>query len=416
GRGIDLVAGQTTRQTFVLTVGAVTETVQVDASAPLVSTAAAEQLQTFESLKVTELPLGRRNVTNVLRLSTGVDIGASRSLRINGVGSNGTGISVDGTDANAQPEQRGLGMYGGRNYIDVMSIDAVQEVQLVRGILPAEYGGVLGGQVNLISKSGTNKWHGSAFENYQSHVLNARNPFVSRLVPKPRAVFNQFGGVLGGPIKRDRIFLFGGYEGYRESVSTRQSGTYPTAALRQEVLRALPFQETRLVLDALPLPTIPRFLMQPDGSRIVDPDRGDFETLRIRQSSENHVIGKGDMRMGRSGNLSLSYSRMRPFGLDPRAEIGNDRTFNYKTDRGTASFTTGGARWTSESRFGYNENDMKRLDHFFLRKDPRNLPEVWPFGRSLPSMSTSGLFGTPGPEIWDMDGQTWTMDQKISRH
>ena len=85
----------------------------------------------------------------------GIDIGTGRSPRINGLGASGTGISVDGTDANSNPEQRSISQYGGRNYIDVMSIDAVQEVQLVRGILPAEYGGVVGGQVNLISKSGT---------------------------------------------------------------------------------------------------------------------------------------------------------------------------------------------------------------------------------------------------------------------
>lgn len=160
-RGIDLSSGQTVREMFTLEVGAVTETVTVAAAAPLVSTASSEQLQTFEGFKVTELPLGRRNVSSVLRLATGVDIGSNRNLRINGVGSSGTGISVDGTDANSYPEQRGMAQYGARNYIDVMSIDAVQEVQLVRGILPVEYGGVLGGQVNVIAKSGSNRWHGS---------------------------------------------------------------------------------------------------------------------------------------------------------------------------------------------------------------------------------------------------------------
>ena len=178
-RGIELAAAQTVRRTISLEVGQVSETVNVEATAPLVSTATSEQVQTFEGIKVTELPLGRRNVSSLLRLSPGVDSGTGRSPRLNGIGASGTGISVDGTDANSNPEQRSMSQYGGRNYIDVMSIDAVQEVQLVRGILPAEYGSVVGGQVNLISKSGTNRWHGAAFENYQSHVLNARNPFVA---------------------------------------------------------------------------------------------------------------------------------------------------------------------------------------------------------------------------------------------
>lgn len=98
-------------------------------------------------MKVTELPLGRRNVSNILRLSAGVDSGSGRSPRLNGIGASGTGISVDGTDANSNPEQRSMSQYGARNYIDVMSIDAIQEVQLVRGILPAEYGSVVGGRL-----------------------------------------------------------------------------------------------------------------------------------------------------------------------------------------------------------------------------------------------------------------------------
>ena len=93
--GIELTAGQQIRQTFVLQVGAVTETIQVEGTAPLVSTASAEQSQTFESLKITELPLGRRNVTSILRLTTGVDIsGDTRNVRINGVGRSGTPVTA----------------------------------------------------------------------------------------------------------------------------------------------------------------------------------------------------------------------------------------------------------------------------------------------------------------------------------
>ncbi len=412
-KGIELAAGQTVRQTFVLQVGAVTESVMVEGSAPLVSTAASEQLQTFESLKVTELPLGRRNVTSVLRLSTGVDIGASRAPRLNGVGASGSGISVDGTDANPQPEQRGMSMYGSRNYIDIMSIDAVEEVQLVRGILPAEYGGVVGGQVNLLAKSGSNAWHGTAFENYQSHVLNARNPFVARNVPKPREVFNQFGGSLGGPIKRDKIFVFGTYEGYRESVTRRQAGTVPSLSFRQEIQAARPVPETKILLDAIPQPTLP--FIRGDGTP--HPDIGRFETLRNVPSRENHVVAKGDIRLGAYGNFSATYTRMRPFGLTLRDIPANDRTFEYVQDRTTFSFTTGRANWTSETRFGYNANDMERLDAFFTVKDPRNVKELAPFGRSVPVFSISGLIGSLGDgEIWKMEGQTYTFDQKFSRH
>jgi len=414
-KGIDLSSGQTVRQTFVLEVGALSETVTVESAAPLVSTASSEQLQTFEGFKVTELPLGRRNVSSVLRLATGVDIGSNRTLRINGVGSSGTGISVDGTDANSYPEQRGMAQYGARNYIDVMSIDAVQEVQLVRGILPAEYGGVLGGQVNVIAKSGGNRWHGSLFENYQSHLLNARNPFVAArtaagaTIPKPRVVFNQFGASAGGRVIPDRLFVFGAYEGYRESASRRINGTVPTSAYRTEILRALPFAETRVHMDMLPLPNVP-----------INDDIGRFEGIRNATSKENHVVVKTDYRLTSMSNFAFTYTRMRPFGLDPSYYLdgANDRTFNYVQDRVAASYTLGRATWTSETRFGWNFSDMGRLDQFFLKKDPSGKPETAPWDRSVARISSSGPsgFGSGSAEIWDMNGTTISIDQKISRH
>ncbi len=411
-KGITLVAAQTVRQTFALEVGAITETVTVEGAAPLLSTASTEQLETF---KLAEMPLGRRNVSGILRLTTGVDMGSGRSPRLNGIGASGTGISVDGTDANSNPEQRSMAQYGARNYIDVMSVDAIQEVQLVRGILAAEYGGVLGGQVNILSKSGANDLHGSAFENYDSHVFNARNPFVAartadgRPIPKPRVVFNQFGGSLGGPVIRDRVFFFGAYEGYRESASQRRNITTPYPAYRTEILRALPFEETRILLDILPLPNV----------RIND-DIGRFETIRNAESHENHAVAKGDFRLTPLSNLALAYTRLRPYGLSPEAYVdgANDRTYEYKQDRATVTFTSGGATWTSESRYGYNVSDMKRLDAFFLRKDPRGTAEKTTWGRSVPRIGVSGPsgFGSGSAEIWDMDGDTHSFDQKVSHH
>ena len=414
-RGLDLAAAQTLRRTFTLELGSISETVNVEAAATLVSTASSEQMQTFEGLKVTELPLSRRNVSSILRLAPGVDIGNGRSPRLNGVGASGTGISVDGTDANSNPEQRSIAQYGARNYIDVMSIDAVQEVQLVRGILPAEYGGVVGGQVNLISKSGTNRLHGTAFENFQSHVLNARNPFVAARtaggveIRKPRIVFNQFGGSLGGPVIKDRVFLFGTYEGYRESASRRVNGTVPTEAYRAEILRALPLPETKVLLDVLPLP-----------NTAINADVGRFEGIRNALSRDNHLVAKGDVRLSPYTSFAVTYTRLRPFGLDPSYYVdgANDRTFEYVQDRVSASLTSGRARWMSETRFGWNYNNMARLDQFFLRKDPRGTAEKAPWDRSIARISIAGPsgFAVGSAEIWDMNGTTYTVDEKISRH
>src|SRR5262249_41678122 len=203
----------------------------------------------------------RRNVTNILRLSSGVDTG-NGSVRINGQGKSGAGVTVDGTDANGNPsEGRSMSQYGDRNYIDVVSIEAVQEVQLIRGSLQAEFGGVISGKVTIISKSGTNSFHGSLFENYRSHLFNARNPFQPSRNPdgseiaKNREVFNQFGGSLGGPVLRDKAFFFFTYEGYRESTVVRVTHTAPTPQFKSEILRALPFPEPTIRMQHQPTPT-----------------------------------------------------------------------------------------------------------------------------------------------------------------
>ena len=123
-----------------------------------------------------ELPVNRRNVANLLSLAPGVSVGGSGGgmVSMNGVAGGGTAISVDGTEANSNPEGRAVNHYGGQNQISVMSLDSVEEVQIVKGVLPAEYGGVAGGQVNMISRSGTNIFHGTAFYNLQNFKLNAR--------------------------------------------------------------------------------------------------------------------------------------------------------------------------------------------------------------------------------------------------
>ena len=95
---------------------------------------------------------------------------------MNGVGDGGSAITVDGSSAQTNPENRGFGNYGGQNQIEILSVESVAEVQVVKGVLAAEYGGSIGGQVNMITRSGTNQFHGSLLENYpERRVLVARS-------------------------------------------------------------------------------------------------------------------------------------------------------------------------------------------------------------------------------------------------
>ena len=397
-RGIQLAAGQRVRQTFTLEVGAVTESVEVAGAAPLVNTVSAEQLETVGTTEVTELPLGRRNFTALLRLNTGITE-ADGAVRLNGLGKSGTIFTVDGTDATADPESRTTAMRGNFHYVNTMSIEAISEVQTVKGVVPAEYGMALAGNVNLISKSGTNEFHGSLFENFQAENLNARNPFLSRRVPE---TFNQFGGSLGGPVLKDRVFFFTTYEGYRESAFRQVSGNVPTEKLRKELVAAVPAYA--IGLDRLPLP---------NEQHAPDADVGFFNSASKLRGSENHLVAKGDIRITDTSNLALTYTRGRPYRLTPRLHINNDREYQGTLERGTASYVMGGPTWTSETRFGYNNNDMERIDAFFLDGADS---DIHPFGNRPPQLSSSLGFSTPAGELWGVYGDIWSLEHKYARH
>jgi hypothetical protein len=281
--GIELSAGQNVRRNFALELGAITETVSVEAAAPLVNAVSAEQRQNVSTVEASQLPLSKRNIGGLLSLGTGASAGGG-FVRLNGVGRAGTLFTVDGTSATADPESRTTSMRGNFEQINLVSLESVQEVETTKGVLPAEYGQVLGGNVNIITRSGTNQFHGSAFENFQNSFLNSRLQFLSI---KPNAVFNQYGGSVGGPIKRDRIFFFADYEGYQQSITQVVSGTVLTPNFRQTVLSAVPAYSH--ALQGVPLPN------QPFGSGA---DVGLYIGSGQQRNTDNHFDAKGDIRTG----------------------------------------------------------------------------------------------------------------------
>ena len=410
-RGMQFGAGQTVRQAFTLEVGTLQETVTVTGQAPLIETSASLQADSLGSQEVRELPVNRRNLTNLMSLTPGVSTSGAGDVQMNGVAAGGTGLTVDGTEANSNPEARSLAQYGGQNQISVMSLDSIAEVQIVKGVLPAEYGGVAGGQINVISRSGTNTFHGSAFYSGQNEKWNARNFFST--AQQPVGTFHQYGGTLGGPILRNRAFFFGTYEGYRENVQINLNQVVPYQAVKDEIIRALPFPETRTVLDVLPLPTEPIV----SSSGVTDPRIGRWRGLGTRKRTENHIVAKGDVALFNGANLAVTYTRLRPFTLEPRAVLNNanDREFPNEQDRIAAQIVVTRGAWVSESRVGWNKTYLARLDAFLGVKGPNAPAEVLPYGRRMPAFNITNLFATPRSEIWDMAGTTYSVEQKFSR-
>jgi carboxypeptidase family protein/TonB-dependent receptor-like protein len=410
--GLDLGAGQIVRQTFTIEVGQLEETITVSERTPVIETASAAQKESLLAVEVRGLPLARRNITSLLTLSTGATeaatgIAGGGNIRLNGVAEGGTAITVDGTDATANNETRGINSYGAQNQISVMSVEAVAEVQVVKGILPAEYGGSVGGQVNLLTRSGTNAFHGSLFENWQNDSLLARNAFLPAAQAKPEVRFNQFGGTLGGAILRNRAFFFTAFEGYRETAGATLNGTVPTGQLRDRILAALPMPETAIVLETIPLPNEP-----------IDADIGRYRIARPRTRSDNTFLGRTDVVIY-GGNLSVTASRMRPETVNPNIFIGqgNDQRFLNKQDRVAGQYVLAGSNWTSETRVGWNRSSLDRLNDFWLALDPRMTGEadLTDPARRIPMFTLAGGFATPTSEILALRGRSWSVEQKLSR-
>src|SRR5688572_17660034 len=410
--GVQLGSGQTVRQGFELELGTVEESVTVAGEAPLIETATSSQAMSLGSQEVRELPVNRRNISNLLSLAPGVNQDGG-DVQMAGVAGGGTGITVDGTEANSSPEERSMNQYGSQNQISIMSIDSISEVQIIKGVLPAEYGGVAGGQVNMISRSGTNALHGSVFYNLQNEKFNARNFFSTS--DKPVGTFNQYGGTLGGPILRNKLFFFTTYEGYYEDRETILTGSVPYQHVRDALQAALPFPETRIMLDTLPLPT--ESIVSTAG--VVDPNRGTYRGVHTQFRKENHVVAKADLSVFNGANLATTYTRLRPYAVTPRINVNgsNHRFVPSEQDRIASQFVMAKGPWVSESRFGWNRTYLPRLHEFFNVRDPNpNKPEEYlAFGRAVPFINITNVFSGPSSEVLELNNRTLSFDQKFSR-
>ncbi|MBO0862516.1 MAG: TonB-dependent receptor [Chloracidobacterium sp.] len=242
---VNLNAAQQLRVDGQLLVGSVTETVKVEASAAQVDTASANIGSTVYGKQVQELALNTRSFTQLMTLQPGV---SSQQAQQPGFGSN---TSVPFSFNGAQTGSNNWMLDGGRNIdpyngnnLSMVNLDAIAEVRIERNAYSSEYGRNGGAQLNVITKSGTNDFHGAIFEFFRNDKLDARN-FFSPQRPKNR--YNNFGGTLGGPIKKDKLFFFISNEYRRiwQSAGTR-TGIVPTDAQING-----DFSGTRVIRDPL---------------------------------------------------------------------------------------------------------------------------------------------------------------------
>lgn len=207
--GVVLAAGDRIKIDFTLAVGALTESMTVTAEASLVNSTSSETGVLIDSQKVSELPLNGRNFTDLVSLQPGVQsnkVGGRNTFNINGSSGWGLNLALDGTDASFI-ETPSFGFQDQRALITTVSIDSIEEFRVQTGSFTAETGRASGGAINVITKSGSNDYHGTLFEYFRNDALDARNFFATGVIQKDNRRQNQFGGSLGGPVVRNRIFF-----------------------------------------------------------------------------------------------------------------------------------------------------------------------------------------------------------------
>jgi hypothetical protein len=231
---IELSVSQTVRQDAELTVGATATMVTVTAATPLVQTDTSSVEGTIDSKQIETMPLnGRTNVFGLIALAPGVQGGAwgMYTPKLGGANQEGSyNVRIDGVDS-SESENEYIG-------IGDPSLDAIAEFKVIDSMGSAKYGNG-SASVIMVTKSGTNQFHGTAFEYNQIDNLTAQN-FFATSQPKSQYVRNEFGGTFGGPIKKDKLFFFGSYEGLTSRSPNVSETNMPTAALLEGNFSGLP--------------------------------------------------------------------------------------------------------------------------------------------------------------------------------
>ena len=265
-------------ENFTLALGLVSETSTVMGT-PLLQTDSAAVSTVVDQQFVRNMPLNGRSFQSLIALTPGV-VFTSQNLgqgqfSVNGQRSNANYFMVDGVSANFGTTISGLGQtlaggipgftaQGGTN--GLVSVDAMQEFRVQTSSYAPEFGRTPGAQISVVTKSGSNQFHGTAFDYLRNDIFDARNYFDVPPLPKPPLRQNDFGGTLGGPILKDKTFFFFSYEGLRLRQPQTASGEFFTASARAAV--APVYQP---IVKALPLPDPNAPLIDPSCDNITNP-------------------------------------------------------------------------------------------------------------------------------------------------
>ena len=394
-RGLTLEVNQRARVDIVLELGQVTESIDVTGEAPLLNTDTTIVGQTVDATTLTETPLASRNFVELTLLAPGVTTTSVSAMRnssrggysdarpyVNGNRAQANNFMLDGIDNNQVSD----------NYTAYQpNVDAIQEVKMITNNAPAEFGNFQGGIMNVVMKSGTNAYHGTGFWFFQNDKLNANNWARNWKGNERTPVrLNQFGGTIGGPIMKNKLFFFANYQGIRKNVPSSVSTiSVMPAAFRQGDFSQLLAEKGTQLYDP--------FALDANGKRI--PFSGNIIPLsRIDPVAANLFARQDLYPLPTNGNLEFNqgngtksqiYTDQGDGKIDFKATENDDLSFRYSRSHqrkpseqtfplffggfNNSPFQAGVLNWThvfsatvvNEARFGINQtiNDSGSVDN-----------------------------------------------------
>ena len=332
--GIELSLNRNAKVDFKLEIGEIAETVSVHGDAPLVEATTNEMSTLVDKQRIVELPLNGRNTLSLVSLIPGAQQLSSRSeqgFNVNSVAFNGVRPELSGWLLDGGDNTQSLRNYGS----PVPNPDSIQEFRVVSNNYSAEYGRSAGAVVNVLTRSGTNKLHGSVFEFLRNDSLNADDYFLGAPTKLNQ---HQFGGTVGGPVVRDKTFFFASYQGFRRTRETfSNSALVPTQLERNGDFSQSVFQDKPVsITDPLtgqPFTgqTIPQSRISPIATKFLDmivplpnnPTAGPNAYAATMPLSDpgNEFLGKIDHIFNDSHKLSGSYFFNDTVVMDGRSPI-----------------------------------------------------------------------------------------------
>jgi hypothetical protein len=319
GTGVSLSIGDIRQLDVQLQVGAVTEVIEVEATAPLLQTQDASQGTVIENRQIVDLPLNGRDYLQLAVIAAGTIPSRGQGVSIGGQRGQEVSFFVDGMDNNSQT----IAGQGNQNEAVKPSIDAIQEFRVITNGFNAEYGRTSAGIISVSVKSGTNKIHGSAYEFLRNDAVDARNFFDPS--EKPPFKRNQYGFSVGGPAIKNRLFWFGDMEWNDIRESATNVSTVPSLAQRSG-----DFSVGNQIFDPLTWNGTER---QPFANRVIPESRIDPVARFLRDFWPDPQTASA------TRNFTLTPPRTRDF-----------RTWDWKVDGNIDDKTTAFARWSEQQQ------------------------------------------------------------------